>query len=150
MLSTPYSAILWIPLWLRSRHIWPQPRPFHVDLVPNFPIGWFFHLPPLSCLSRSRFNLALPLKSQLLDNDYPFRQKDINWLPSHWTRAGLLYVHLVVWSFVCSFVTMPKCLVHKKMVVNCILAIKARGKTLFLDQIRRGKINDWSSQHSRH
>ena len=52
----------------------------------------------------------------------------------------MLYVHLVVWSFVCLFVTMPKCLIHKKMVVDCILVIKAMGKTLISTRLDEEKL----------
>ena len=45
-------------LRLLSLYIWPQQPPFHVDLVPNFPIGWFFHLPPLSCLAQLHLNFT--------------------------------------------------------------------------------------------
>ena len=55
----------------------------------------------------------------------------------------------------CLFVNLSpfkNCLVHKKMVVDCILVIKAIGKKLLPDQTRPGKgmIGPDSLLHSRH
>ena len=52
------------------------------------------------------------------------------------------------WMFVCSVVTMPK--VHRKMVVDCPLAITSIGKTLFQTRPERGKIGPATLLHSRH
>ena len=51
-------------------------------------------------------------------------------LPSRWSRAGLLQVHLVGCSFGC-LSPCQNCLVFKKTVVDCFQVIKAIGKTFF-------------------
>ena len=59
-----------------------------------------------------------------------------------------LEVDVGSWMFFFLVVTMPK--IHRKMVVDCPLAITSIGKTLFQTRPERGKIGPATLLHSRH